>query len=130
MDLSEFYDEMFEDTSKQEIQIARLGNESQLVLAKNLQKRIIEFEQEKKAIENAEKILKQNLEQVMRANNITSYETNDKRIRISLGEDTTIETIDKDKLFMEYPDAYRECLKETPRKGTLRITVRSEENDI
>ena len=130
MDLSEFYDEMFEDTSKQEIQIARLGNESQLVLAKNLQKRIIEFEEQKKAIENAEKILKQNLEQVMRANNITSYETNDKRIRISLGEDTTIETIDKDKLFMEFPDAYRECLKETPRKGTLRITVRSEENDI
>lgn len=126
MDLSEFYDEMFEDTSKQEIQIV----ESQLVLAKNLQKRIIEFEEQKKAIENAEKILKQNLEQVMRANNITSYETNDKRIRISLGEDTTIETIDKDKLFMEFPDAYRECLKETPRKGTLRITVRSEENDI
>ena len=57
MDLSEFYDEMFEDTSKQEIQIARLGNESQLVLAKNLQKRIIEFEEQKKAIENAEKIL-------------------------------------------------------------------------
>lgn len=116
MDLNEFYKE--EQTT--DIQVI----ENQLIIAKQIQSKLIELETQKKAIEDTEKEMKRKLEEVMRANNITSYESNDKQIRIFLGEDTKIETIDKDKLFMEYPDAYRECLKETPRKGTLRITIR------
>ena len=120
MNLNEFY----EDTPKSEIQVV----EDQLVLAKQLQQQLIDFEKQKKAIDKAEKELKKKLEEVMRTNGISSYESNDKRIRISLGEDSTIESIDKDKLFMEYPEAYRECMKETKRKGTLRITIREEDN--
>ena len=126
MDLSEFYDEMFEDTSKQEIQIV----ENQLVLAKNLQKRIIEFEQEKKAIESAEKILKQQLEQVMGENNISSFETTDKKIKISYTPPTMMETFDKEKLFLDDPDTYKKYVRETPKKASVRITIRGDENGI
>lgn len=121
MELDEFY----EDTPN-EIQVV----ENHLIINKQLQEQFIEFEKQKRSIELAEKQMKAKLEEVMRANGITSYESNDKRIRISLGEDTTIETVDKDKLFMEYPDAYRACVKETNRKGTFRITIRGDENDI
>lgn len=120
MDLNEFY----EETPKQEIQVI----ENHLIINQQIQDRFVEFENQKKAIDKAEKELKKRLEEVMRANGISSYESNDKRIRISLGEDSTIENIDEDKLFMEYPDAYRECMKETKRKGTLRITIREEDN--
>lgn len=126
MDLSEFYDEMFEDTAKQEIQIV----ENQLVLAKNLQKRIIEFEQEKKAIESAEKILKQQLEQVMGENNISSFETTDKKIKISYTPPTMMETFDKEKLFLDDPDTYKKYVRETPKKASVRITIRGDENGI
>lgn len=120
MDLNEFY----EETPKQEIQVI----ENHLIINQQIQDRFVEFENQRKAIDKAEKELKRRLEEVMRANGISSYESNDKKLRISLGEDSTIESIDKDKLFMEYPDAYRECMKETKRKGTLRITIREEDN--
>jgi hypothetical protein len=103
------------------------AEEGQLIVAKQMQDKLIELENTKKEIETKEKEMKKQLEEVMRANGITGYESNDKRIKISLGEDGITESIDKDKLFKEYPDAYRECLKETPRKGTLRITIREEE---
>lgn len=120
MELDEFY----EETPKQEIQVI----ENHLIINQQIQDKFVEFENQKKAIDKAEKELKKRLEEVMRENGISSYESNDKRIRISLGEDSTIENIDKDKLFKEYPDAYRECMKETKRKGTLRITIREEDN--
>ena len=116
MELDEFY----EETPKQEIQVV----ENHLIINKQLQDQFVKFEEQKKAIEIAEKELKRKLEEVMRANGISSYESNDKRIRISLGEDSITETIDKDKLFREHPEIYRECIKESTRKGTLRITIR------
>lgn len=122
MDLNEFYDE----TPKNDIQIV----EDQLVIAKQMQNKLIELETQKKNIENTEKEMKRKLEEVMRANNITSYESNDKRIRISLGEDNITTTIDKDKLFMEYYDVYMACAKESHKKGALRITIRGDEDGI
>ena len=115
MELDEFYEE-----TPNEIQVV----ENHLIINKQLQDQFVKFEKQKKAIEETEKELKNKLEEVMRANGITSYESNDKRIRISLGEDSTTETIDKDKLWLEHPDIYRECVKESSRKGSLRITIR------
>ena len=104
MDLDEFYD----DTPKQEITVV----ENQLVLTRKLQSEIIGFEKQKK---------------LMSANGISSYETNDKKIKISYTPETTMETLDKEKLFTEFPDAYRACIKDTPRKASVRITIREEE---
>ena len=105
------------------------ADEGQLIVAKQLQQQLIEFETKRKEIEAKEKEFKKQLEEVMRNNGITGYESNDKRIKISLGEDSITETIDKDMLFKEYPEAYRKCMKESKRKGSLRITIREiEEN--
>ena len=119
MDLEQFY-----DNEKNEIQVV----EDQLVLANSMKEKLIELETQKKQIDEAQKEMKKQLEEVMRANNITGYESNDKRIKITLGEDTTSCDIDKDYLWEKYPDIYRECnTKETKRKGSLRITIREVE---
>lgn len=118
-------DEFYEETPKNDIQII----ENQLVIAQTMQNKLIELKTQKKAIEDTEKEMKRKLEEVMRANNITSYESNDKRIRISLGEDNITTTIDNDKLFMEYYDVYMACAKESNRKGTLRITIREAKDE-
>lgn len=122
MDLEDFY-EYYEDTPKQEIQEIQVI-ENQLIIAKQMQNKLIELETQKKAIEDTEKEMKRKLEEVMRENHITSFESNDKRIRISLGEDTITDTIDKNKLWLEHPDIYSEVAKESTRKGSLRITIR------
>ena len=93
-------DDFYEETPKQEIQIV----ENQLILAKNLQNKIVEFEKQKKAIEDAEKILKEQLEQVM--------------------------GFDSKQLYEEQPDIYRKYLKDASRKASVRITVREKENEI
>lgn len=106
---------------KQEITVV----EDQLVLADSMKKQLIELEVKKKALDLASKEIKARLEEAMRNNSITGYESNDKRIKITLGEDTTSYDIDKDLLLQKYPDIYRECnVKETKRKGSLRITIR------
>jgi len=118
MGLNEYLDQ-------QENSLVRV-EEGQLIIAQQMKDKLIEFNKQKKEIETKEKEIKSKLEEVMRANGITGYESNDKIIKISLGEDGVTETIDKDKLFAEYPQAYRDCLKESPRKGSLRITIRGE----
>ena len=119
-------DDFYEETPKQEIQIV----ENQLILAKNLQNKIVEFEKQKKAIEDAEKILKEQLEQVMGENGIFSYETNDKKIKISYTPSTITQIFDSKQLYEEQPDIYRKYLKDASRKASVRITVREKENEI
>lgn len=110
---------------KNEIQVV----EDQLVLADSMKNKLIELETKKKEIDNLSKDIKAQLEEAMRNNSITGYESNDKRIKITLGEDTTSYDIDKDYLWEKYPDIYRECnTKETKRKGSLRITIREVES--
>ena len=109
------------DETKNEITVV----EDQLVLADSMKNKLIELEEKKKEIESLSKGIKAQLEEAMRNNSITGYESNDKRIKITLGEDTTSYDIDKDLLFEKYPDIYRECnVKETKRKGSLKITIR------
>lgn len=119
MGLLEFLDKDKEDTTLVEVK------EGSLIVAQQMQDKIIELETKKKELEAASKEMKAQLEEVMRKNSIAGYESNDKRIKISLGEDTTSYDLDKDLLFEKYPDIYRECnIKETKRKGSLRITIR------
>lgn len=119
MGLNEFLEQ--EETSLVKVE------EGQLIVATQMQNKLIELETIKKEIETKEKEMKKLIEEVMRKNEINGYESNDKRVRITLAEDGITESIDKDKLFKEYPDVYRACLKESPRKGKLQITIREEE---
>lgn len=121
MDLDEFYG----TEEKNDIQVV----ENQLVLTRQLQSEIIGFEKQKALINEIEKELKAKLEKAMGENGISSYETNDKKIKISYTPETTMEILDKEKLFVEFPEAYRACIKDTPRKASVRITVRDSDDN-
>ena len=125
MGLNEFLNNKEEKKEEETTtELARV-EEGQLIIAEKMRNKLIEFETKKKEIETKEKEMKKQLEEIMKANNITGYESNDKRIKISLGEDSISYDIDKDMLWEKYPDIYRECnVKETKRKGSLRITIR------
>ena len=101
--------------------------EGQLIIAALERTKLYDFQKIKKTIDEQEKIIKKNIEDVMRKYGITKYESPDKTLMITLGEDGVTETVDKNELFLKHPDVYREVVKETPRKGSLRITVRESE---
>lgn len=128
-------------------------DEGQLILAKQLQQQLIDFETKRKEIEAKEKEMKKQLEEVMQKNGITRYESNDKRILISLGEGTPDEEqeiveVDEEKFIHENLKLHNEYVLMTQqynkerekygvkkkvivkgRKGTLRITIREEKED-
>ena len=138
MNLNEFY----EDTPKQEIQVI----ENQLIIAKQMQNKLIDLEKQKKDIEDTEKEMRKQLEEDMRNNGITKYESNDKRLLISLGESTPdeeqeVSEVDEERFIKENAKLHNEYVTTRAkyrikkkvfvkgRKGTLRITVRSDEDE-
>ena len=121
MGLNEFLDTEQETTNE-----LVKAEEGQLIIAQQIQNQLIAFEKQRKEIEKKEKEMKAKLYEVMKENGITGYESNDKRIKISLSDDGITETIDKERLFLEKPDIFREYVKETPRKGSIRITIRGD----
>lgn len=118
----------FLDTREETTELVRV-EEGQLIIAEQIKTNLINFEKIRKSVEQQEKELKKNIEEVMRKYGITKYESNDKTLMITLGEDGTTETVDKNKLWLEYPEVYKETVKETPRKGTLRMTIRENEDE-
>ena len=125
MNLDEFYIDTNKTTEETTIELARV-EEGQLIIAEKMRNKLIEFETKRKEIEEKEKEMKQKLEEIMRANGISGYESNDKRIKITLGDDNITDTIDKEKLWLEYPEVYKQVRKESFRKGSLRITIRED----
>ena len=122
MGLNEFLDKEVETTSNELVRV----DEGQLIIAESIKKQMIEFELAAKEIKKKQEEFKTNIKKVMKENGITKYESNDKQLMITLGEDSITETVDKNKLFLKYPDVYRdeEIVKETKREGSLRITIR------
>jgi hypothetical protein len=103
---------------------------NQLLLADKVIDQIRNLEIEKKLIEEKEKEFKEKLIKIYEDNEIdrsSSFESYDKTLKISY----TPKAIDyrfSSKLLQEkYPDIYRECLVKNERKGSIRITVRDEE---
>lgn len=131
MELNDFLDNIELNKPEEPKELVRV-DEGQLIIAQQIKEQLINFELVKKTIDKKQKEYKSKIEEVMRTNGITKYESNDKTLMITLGEDSTTETVDKDKLFLKYPDVYRdeEIVKESKRKGSLRITIKeSEKND-
>lgn len=98
--------------------------EGQLIIVQNAIENIKKLEKQKKAIEEKEKDFKQKLEQLMSENNITSYESNDKSLKISYTPGAEMTTFDSTTFQKENPELYTKYLKESYRKGSVRITVR------
>lgn len=127
--------------------------EGQLIIAQKMQKQLIDFENTKKEIDAKEEEIKNKLKDLMKANGISSYESNDKKIKISYVDDKpdTIETInyiDEDTFIKENEELYKKytkihneyILKQQEykmqkqeivkgKKGYVRITIRDNEGD-
>lgn len=101
--------------------------EKQLIIAQEVIAKIKELETQKKLIDEKEKEFKVKLEQLMEDNEIKSFESNDKSLKISYTPKMVNDTFSSKLLQEKYPDIYRECLVRTERKGSVRITVRDKE---
>lgn len=110
---------------KNEIEVVN----NQLTLATTMENQLIELETQIKSLTKLKEQITEKLRGVMGDNDITSYESPSKRLRINYTAPGITETIDKEKLFLEFPEAYRTCIKESPRKASIRITVREVENE-
>ena len=104
--------------------------EGQLIIVENAIENIKKLEQQKKLIDAKEKEFKANLAKIMQENGITGYESNDKTLKISYTPDTDYTTFDSTTFQKENPDMYRKYLKDSFRKGIVRITVRENKNEI
>lgn len=100
--------------------------EGQLIIVKNAIENIKKMEQKKKEIDLKEKEFKSNLEQIMKENGITSYESMDKTLKISYTPETETRTFDSTTFQKENPELYTKYLKDGIRKGSIRITIRED----
>ena len=110
---------------KNEIEVV----DNQLSLATTMENQLIELETKIKGLTKVKEQINEKLRDVMGGNNISSYESPSERLKISYSAPGVTQTIDKDKLWLNYPDIFKECVKETTRKGSLRITIREAENE-
>ena len=98
--------------------------EGQLIIVENAIENIKKLEIQKKMIDEKQKEFKKKLEQLMEENNITSYESNDKTLKISYTPETVTTRFDSTKFQKENSDLYTKYLVDSIRKGSIRITVR------
>lgn len=101
--------------------------EGQLIIAQNSIDKIKELERKKKQIEDMQKQYKEKLLEIMENNNITSFESKDKTLKISCTPSSITNTFDTKRFMEEHHDLYVDYLKDSPRKGSIRITIRGEE---
>lgn len=104
--------------------------ENQLVIAQEIINQICEFENAKKQIDEAEKKFKKRLEELMGAGECgTSFESSDKRLKITYTPAGKTYRLNQDKLQHEYPDIFSQFYEQVERKGSIRITVREVKED-
>lgn len=101
--------------------------EGQLIIAQNSIEKLKELETKKKQIEDIQKQYKDKLLEIMENNDIKSFESKDKTLKISCTPSSITNTFDTKRFMKEHHDLYLEYLKDSPRKGSIRITVRGEE---
>ena len=107
-----------------------------LVVNKELSEKFIEAEQMlaqleqeyKQAKVNAEKIREQMLE-VFKEQGIKSWESPNKKIKVTYVEPIDRLSVDSDKLKKEYPQVFANCQKLTKTKASIRVKVRDGEDD-
>lgn len=101
--------------------------EGQLIIAKEIINKIKDLENKKKQIDEIQKNFKEKILEVMENNDIKSFETNDKTLKITRTEGGKTTIFDSTKFAEEHHDLYIKYQKESNRKSSIRITVRENE---
>lgn len=101
--------------------------EGQLIIAQKSIEKIKALEEKKKEIDAIQKEYKDKIQKIMEENNIKKFESNDKTLQITYVEPTTAFTFDSKLFQKEHFNLYTEYLRETPKKGSIRLTIRDKE---
>lgn len=105
--------------------------EGQLIIAKDVIKKIKDLEAKAKLIAEKEKEFKNNIKEIMEEKGILGYESPDKTLKITRIPKTTSTGFNSDSFKKDYPDLYKKYYnKETQKSGSIRITVREEKKDV
>lgn len=100
--------------------------EGQLIVAKDIVNAIKELEIKKKELDDIQKKYKEQILAKMDEYDITNYESNDKTLKITRTPAAITTRFDEKRFSEEQHELYVEYQKDTPRKSSLRITVREE----
>lgn len=103
--------------------------EKQLIIAEEVIEKIKELENKKKLIDEKEKEFKIKLEKLMEENDITSFESYDKTLKISYTPGGTTQQFSSKALQDEDIETWRKYLRPQTRKGTIRITIRGDKDE-
>lgn len=103
--------------------------EGQLIIAQNSIEKIKELEIKKKQIDEIKKQYKEQILEIMESNNIKSFESNDKTLKITCTPSGLANVFDTKRFIEEQHDLYLQYLKDTTKKGSIRITVRGDKDE-
>ena len=100
--------------------------ENTLIVAERTIEQIKDFERKRKLIDEKEKKFKEELLKKMEEYGIKSYESPDKSLKITYTPENIAMTFDSAKFKEEHLDMYFEYQKESPRKASIRMTIRED----
>lgn len=100
--------------------------ENTLIVAERAIEQIKDFERKRKLIDEKEKEFKEQLLKTMEEYGIKSYESPDKSLKITYTPETVAMTFDSAKFKEEHLDMYFDYQKESPRKASIRMTIRED----
>lgn len=105
--------------------------EKQLIVAEEIIQKIKDLETKKKLIDEKEKEFKEKLIKVIEENELsnTSFESNDKTLKITYTPGGTTQQFSSKALQEEDIETWRKYLRPQTRKGSIRITVRESEDN-
>lgn len=101
--------------------------EGTLIVAEKTIEQIKDFERKRKLIEQKEQEFKEQLLKAMEEYNIKSYESPDKSLKITYTPENIAMTFDSAKFKEDHLDMYFDYQKESPKKASIRMTIREEE---
>jgi hypothetical protein len=98
--------------------------ENELIIAEKVIEGIKDLERKKKLIEDRQKNMKQQLLEAMEKYSKDKWESPDGTLKVSYTSPSEVCTFDSNRFEKEHHDLYVQYLKYSPRKSSLRITVK------
>lgn len=96
--------------------------ESKMLELTVIERRIKSLEKELEELEQREAVIKDEMMTAMTSNEISTFENEE--LKITYVKPVVRNSIDTNKLKVDYPDVYKDCLKTSETKGSIRIKVK------
>lgn len=98
--------------------------ENELIIPEKIIEGIKDLERKNKLIEDKQKSMRESLLEAMEKYGKDKWESPDGTLKVSYTPSVKMDKFDSNKFAEEHHDLYLQYLKETPRKASIRITVK------